>query len=93
MSPFFSITSMIWNPSGVSTIWDTIPGLRDIAASENAGQKMDLEAMPSSPPFLAEPGSWEYRRASVEKRSPLMILSRIERRRSFTARFAASRSG
>ena len=93
MSPFFSMTSMIWNPSGVSTICDTTPGLRDMAASENAGQKIDLDAIPSSPPLRDEPGSCEYRRARVENFSPLMMRSRMARRRSFTARFAASRSG
>ena len=59
ISPFFSRTSIIWNPSGVSTIWDTIPGFKDIAASEKAVQNMDLEAIPNSPPRRALPGSWE----------------------------------
>ena len=56
-------------------------------------EEMDLDAIPSSPPFMALPGSWEYILASVENFSPLMIRSRIARRRSFTAMFAASLSG
>ena len=93
ISPFFSRTSIIWKPSGVSTIWDMTPGLSAMAASENAGQKMDFEAIPSSPPLRALPGSSEYMRARVANFSPLMILSLIARSFSFTARFAASRSG
>ena len=59
MSPFFSRTSMMWKPSGVSTICEMVPGFRDMAASEKAGQKMLLEAIPSSPPLRALPGSSE----------------------------------
>ena len=84
---------MMWKPSGVSTIWEMVPGFRAIAASAKAGQKMLLEAMPSSPPLRALPGSSEYRRASVAKRSPLIMRSRMSSRRSLTAMAAASRSG
>ena len=56
---FLRKISMRWNPSGVSTIWEMMPGLRDIAASENAGQNIDFEAIPSSPPLRALPGSSE----------------------------------
>ena len=93
ISPFLLIISMIWNPSGVSTIFETIPGFRAIAASENEVQKTDLFAIPRSPPRRALLGSCEYRRAKVEKRSPATILSRMPSSFSFAANLAASLSG
>mgnify|MGYP003325047193 CR=1 FL=1 len=38
MSPVFSRTSIIWNPSGVSTIWDITPGLSAVTVSGEPGQ-------------------------------------------------------
>ena len=65
----------MWYPNLVSITSDISFPFNANAADSNSGTKSPLFAKPSSPPFLADSVSSEYKVARTLKSSPFLILS------------------